>query len=98
MRLTLIPAAMELIKFIPVPAIEYSDREFDVAVENVVLPGDTLLPGFVEVKVTKALLIDAYNNMDTHMMISLRHRWITISSLAHTATSPMLISNHSGSK
>lgn len=96
MRLTLIPAAMELIKFIPVPAIEYSDREFDVAVENVVLPGDTLLPGFVEVKVTKALLIDAYKN--THMMISSQHRWITISSLAHTATSPMLISNHSGSK
>lgn len=67
MRLTLIPAAMELIKFIPVPAIEYSDREFDVAVENVVLPGDTLLPGFVEVKVRKALLIDAYKNMDTHV-------------------------------
>lgn len=67
MRLTLLPAAMELIKFIRVPAIEYSDKEFDVAVENVVLPGDTLLPGAVEVKVTIALstnIQDGYSNND----------------------------------
>ncbi|KAI7879318.1 hypothetical protein K492DRAFT_131590, partial [Lichtheimia hyalospora FSU 10163] len=63
MRVTLIPAAMELIKFIPVPAIEYSDREFDVAVENVVLPGDTLLPGFVEVKMDNYIKFSPYSDI-----------------------------------
>lgn len=55
MRLTLLPAALEMIKFIPVPRIEYSDEGFDVAVENVVLTGTTLLPDVFEMKVCQKL-------------------------------------------
>ncbi|KAG0170457.1 hypothetical protein DFQ28_002079 [Apophysomyces sp. BC1034] len=50
MRLTLLPAMLEQIKLVPIPHIEYSDDQFDVAVENVILSGDTLMPSTVEVK------------------------------------------------
>ncbi|OAD78377.1 hypothetical protein PHYBLDRAFT_107123, partial [Phycomyces blakesleeanus NRRL 1555(-)] len=50
MRLTLLPALFEQIKYVPIPRIEYSDKQFDVVVENVILAGDTLLPNFFDVK------------------------------------------------
>ncbi|KAI8393277.1 uncharacterized protein BYT42DRAFT_680 [Radiomyces spectabilis] len=50
MRLTLLPAMIEQIKYIPIPRIEYADKQFDVVVENVILSGDSLLPNMCEVK------------------------------------------------
>ena len=53
MRLTLLPAALEQIKVVPIPRIEYSDPTVDVVLENIVLSGDALLPNIVEMKVKK---------------------------------------------
>ncbi|KAI9027459.1 hypothetical protein CLU79DRAFT_716995 [Phycomyces nitens] len=50
MRKTLLPAILEQIKFVPIPRIEYSDPQFDVVVENVVLSGDTMLPNVFDIK------------------------------------------------
>ncbi|KAK4517824.1 CCR4-NOT core subunit cdc39 [Mucor velutinosus] len=50
MRITLIPALIEQIKFVPLPQIIYSDKQFEIAVENMVLQGDTLMPDIFEVK------------------------------------------------
>ncbi|KAI7868580.1 hypothetical protein BDF14DRAFT_1742337 [Spinellus fusiger] len=50
MRKTLLPAALEQIKYIPIPRIEYSDPEFDVVVENIVLSGDSMIPNVFEMK------------------------------------------------
>ncbi|ORY97860.1 hypothetical protein BCR43DRAFT_437417, partial [Syncephalastrum racemosum] len=63
MRLTLLPAALEMIKFIPVPRIEYSDEGFDVAVENVVLTGTTLLPDVFEMKMENYLKFSPRTNI-----------------------------------
>jgi hypothetical protein len=51
MRKTLLPAFMDEIRYIPVPRIEYSDKQFDVVVENLVISGDTLLPNVFDTKV-----------------------------------------------
>ncbi|KAI8971829.1 hypothetical protein BDF20DRAFT_838111 [Mycotypha africana] len=56
MRLTLLPAFIDEIKYIPIPRIEYSDAQYDIAIENLVISGDTLLPNIFETK------IDSYNN------------------------------------
>ncbi|OAD78793.1 hypothetical protein PHYBLDRAFT_86476, partial [Phycomyces blakesleeanus NRRL 1555(-)] len=50
MRKTLLPAILEQIKYVPIPRIEYSDPQFDVVVENVVLSGDTMLPNIFDIK------------------------------------------------
>lgn len=53
MRLTLLPAILEFIKVLPIPRIEYTDAEFDIVLENLVLAGDTLIPGLFEMKVCR---------------------------------------------
>ncbi|KAL9544020.1 hypothetical protein MBANPS3_007837 [Mucor bainieri] len=50
MRITLLPALIEQIKFVPLPQIIYSDKQFEIAIENMVLQGDTLMPDIFEVK------------------------------------------------
>jgi len=51
MRITLLPALIEQIKYVPLPQIIYSDKQFEIAIENMVLQGDTLMPDILEVKV-----------------------------------------------
>ena len=51
MRMVLPATILEFIQFLRVPRIEYSDNQVDLALDNVVLPGDTLLPGNLEIKV-----------------------------------------------
>ncbi|KAG2230926.1 hypothetical protein BDF21DRAFT_358030 [Thamnidium elegans] len=51
MRMTLLPAFIDEIKYIPIPRIEYSDSQYDIAIENLVISGDTLLPNVFETKV-----------------------------------------------
>ncbi|GAA5799252.1 hypothetical protein HPULCUR_004662 [Helicostylum pulchrum] len=50
-RMTLLPAFIDEIKYIPIPRIEYSDPQYDIAIENLVISGDTLLPNVFETKV-----------------------------------------------
>lgn len=51
MRITFIPALIEQIKYVPLPQIVYSDKQFEIAIENMILQGDTLMPDIFEVKV-----------------------------------------------
>ncbi|KAI7890628.1 uncharacterized protein EV154DRAFT_603139 [Mucor mucedo] len=51
MRMTLLPALIDEIKYIPVPRIDYSDPQFDIVIENLVISGDSLLPNVFETKV-----------------------------------------------
>lgn len=48
--MTLLPAFIDEIKYIPIPRIEYSDSQFDIVVENLILTGDTLLPNVFDTK------------------------------------------------
>ncbi|CEP13128.1 hypothetical protein [Parasitella parasitica] len=50
MRITLLPAFIDEIKYIPVPRIEYSDPQFDIVIENLILSGDSLLPNVFDSK------------------------------------------------
>lgn len=51
MKMTLLPAFIDEIRYIPIPRIEYSDPQFDIVIENLILSGDTLLPNLVETKI-----------------------------------------------
>lgn len=42
---------MDEIRHIPIPRIEYSDKQFDVVIENLVITGDTLLPNVFDTKI-----------------------------------------------
>ncbi|KAF8426692.1 hypothetical protein EV426DRAFT_636185 [Tirmania nivea] len=44
MRDVMLPKLIEEIKYIPLPRIEYQDRDYDVILENVVLESDQFLP------------------------------------------------------
>ncbi|KAI0512834.1 hypothetical protein F5B22DRAFT_297175 [Xylaria bambusicola] len=45
----IIPATMENVAYIPIPRIEYSDRQIDAIVENLVLESDNFMPNVFEV-------------------------------------------------
>lgn len=51
MRMTLLPAFIDEIKYIPIPRIDYSDPQFDIVIENLVISGESLLPNVFETKV-----------------------------------------------
>ncbi|RVD86527.1 uncharacterized protein DFL_004798 [Arthrobotrys flagrans] len=44
----IIPAFFETVRYVPVPRIEYTDKQFDVIVENLVIEGDNLMPNVFE--------------------------------------------------
>ncbi|KAI8877969.1 hypothetical protein K501DRAFT_337071 [Backusella circina FSU 941] len=50
MRMTLLPAFLDEIRYIPVPRVEYSDKQYDVTIDDLVISGDTLLPNIFETK------------------------------------------------
>ncbi|OBZ91473.1 Uncharacterized protein C32A11.02c [Choanephora cucurbitarum] len=50
LKMTLLPAFIDEIKYVPLPRIEYSDSQFDVAIENLIISGDTLLPNVFDTK------------------------------------------------
>ncbi|CAO3614243.1 unnamed protein product [Mucor hiemalis] len=50
-RITLIPAIIEQIKYVPLPQVVYSDKKDEIAIENMLLSGDTLMPETCEVRV-----------------------------------------------
>ncbi|KAL0146113.1 hypothetical protein V8B55DRAFT_1443688 [Mucor lusitanicus] len=56
MRMTLLPAFIDEIKYIPIPRIEYSDPQYDIVIENLILSGDSLLPNVFDSK------IESYNS------------------------------------
>lgn len=51
-RITLLPALIEQIKYIPLPQILYADKQYDIALENLVFEGDTLMPDIFEIRVS----------------------------------------------
>ncbi|KAI9255737.1 hypothetical protein BDA99DRAFT_427555, partial [Phascolomyces articulosus] len=63
LRMILPPTLLELIKFLPIPRIEYSDRQVDLALENIILPGDTLLPGNLEIKMDNKIRFSPHTNI-----------------------------------
>lgn len=44
----IIPAFLENVRYIPIPRIEYGDRQVDVVVENLVVESDNLTPNVLE--------------------------------------------------
>lgn len=45
----IIPEIFENIRYVPIPRIEYSDPMMDVAIENLVIESDNLMPNFLEI-------------------------------------------------
>ncbi|CAO0796486.1 unnamed protein product [Mucor circinelloides] len=64
MRITLLPALIEQIKYVPLPQIIYSDKQFEIAIENMVLQGDTLMPDILEVKADDYFRFSPKANVD----------------------------------
>ncbi|KAK6512140.1 hypothetical protein TWF481_001031 [Arthrobotrys musiformis] len=44
----IIPGFFETVRYVPVPRIEYTDKQFDVIIENLVIEGDNLMPNVFE--------------------------------------------------
>ncbi|EWC48575.1 hypothetical protein DRE_01797 [Drechslerella stenobrocha 248] len=44
----IVPSFFESVRYIPLPRIEYSDKQFDVIVENLIIEGDNLMPNVLE--------------------------------------------------
>lgn len=44
----ILPTMMEKINYLPIPRIEYTDPQFDFAVENLVLESDNFMPNVIE--------------------------------------------------
>ncbi|KAI8048946.1 uncharacterized protein B0P05DRAFT_575954 [Gilbertella persicaria] len=49
-RITLIPALIEQVRYVALPQIVYSDRQYEIAIENMILAGDTLMPDIFEIR------------------------------------------------
>jgi DNA ligase-4 len=45
----ILPAVFEKVAYVPVPRMEYSDPQFDVVVENLVLESDNFMPNVLEI-------------------------------------------------
>ncbi|OBZ89505.1 Uncharacterized protein C32A11.02c [Choanephora cucurbitarum] len=60
-RITLIPALIEQFHYIALPRIVYSDRQYEIALENLLLAGDTLLPKVFEIKIQDFLRFSPSN-------------------------------------
>ncbi|KAF8534551.1 hypothetical protein BDD12DRAFT_756011 [Trichophaea hybrida] len=45
----IIPDIFESVRYVPVPRIEYSDKQFDAVVENLVIESDNLMPNVLEI-------------------------------------------------
>ncbi|KAI8890438.1 hypothetical protein K501DRAFT_168773, partial [Backusella circina FSU 941] len=65
MRKTLLPAFLDEIKFIPIPRIVFTDKQFDVVVENVIISGETLIPNFFDVKAESFASFNFKSDEDT---------------------------------
>ncbi|KAK6348932.1 hypothetical protein TWF730_009692 [Orbilia blumenaviensis] len=44
----ILPGFFETVRYVPVPRIEYTDHQYDVIVENLVIEGDNLMPNVFE--------------------------------------------------
>lgn len=63
-RITLIPAIIEQVKYVPLPLVNYSDKKYEIAIDNMVLSGDTLMPDTCEVRVDDCLKFSPSKNME----------------------------------
>ncbi|KAF8533978.1 hypothetical protein BDD12DRAFT_758363 [Trichophaea hybrida] len=69
------PRFIDEIKFIPLPRIEYQDRDFDLILENVVLesehflPTRTVLEAFTRLELTNTYHISSSHKTTTHLHI-----------------------------
>lgn len=50
LRHTIIPAVVESIGYVPIPRIEYTDKDFDIVVENLTVQLANLLPNMIEIE------------------------------------------------
>ncbi|KAJ6261970.1 hypothetical protein Dda_2771 [Drechslerella dactyloides] len=44
----IVPGLFESVRYIPIPRIEYSDKQVDVIIENLIVEGDNLMPNVLE--------------------------------------------------
>jgi hypothetical protein len=52
LKMTLLPALIEQIKYIPLPQLVINDSDqYEVIIDSMILPGDTLMPETIEFKV-----------------------------------------------
>jgi hypothetical protein len=50
--MTLLPALIEQIKYVPLPRLVIQENEqYEMVIDNMVIPGDTLMPEAIELKV-----------------------------------------------
>jgi hypothetical protein len=65
-RITLIPALIEQVKYVPLPQIIYNDKQYEIVIENMILEGDTLMPDVFEVKVNGHYLLKEIHSALTY--------------------------------
>ncbi|KAI5819550.1 hypothetical protein BZA77DRAFT_275970 [Pyronema omphalodes] len=46
----ILPDIFESVRYVPIPRIEYSDRQFDAVVENLIIESDNLMPNMFEIE------------------------------------------------
>jgi hypothetical protein len=69
----ILPAAFENIRYVPIPRIEYSDRQIDAVVENLVIESDNLMPNIFEI--ANGMLISFRRNSRADIRTDNYFRW-----------------------
>ena len=73
---TIFPRFVDEIRYVPIPRIEYQDRDFDLILENVVLesehflPSRTILEAFTRIEVTNSYTVSSSHTTTTHLHAS----------------------------
>jgi hypothetical protein len=56
--MTLLPALIEQIKYVPLPRLVIQENEqYEMVIDNMVIPGDTLMPEVIELKVRRLFFV-----------------------------------------
>jgi hypothetical protein len=56
--MTLLPALIEQIKYVPLPRLVIQENEqYEMVIDNMVIPGDTLMPEAIELKVRRLFFV-----------------------------------------
>ena len=63
-RFVIMPALVDELQFIPIPTVEYEDRQWQVRAENIILTTANIIPDIVEVKVLNDLVWNPRGNRD----------------------------------
>lgn len=62
-RRVILPTVIEQIGYVPIPRAEYSDKNIDLVIENLVLQGSNIFPNIIDLHSEHTFKFSPYNNL-----------------------------------